>query len=106
MCIDTSQESVFSKLNRIGVESLRHAVAEHDQHITGIELRGLFLERHFLECADDEPARLEPAHTAATEDERRIMASVAIGQTTIGCENAIEQRGKSRIHTAAHEFPD
>src|SRR5262249_8779555 len=61
-------------------QRFRHAVAEHDEPVAGIEEDGLLLEARRVEQPDDRAADVEPAHAAPAEHERRGVACVAVRQ--------------------------
>ena len=83
-----------------GAHGFGHAVAERNQQVTRLQLHRRFLERGVLEEAEDEPALLEPLDRVGTEQERRIVSGVAIGQCAGRFEHAVKRRGEARFDRA------
>ena len=77
-------QPVVAELVAGGVQRFGHAVAEDDDGVAGVELDRLLRVRRELEQADDRAALLEPPDAGLADDDRRVVAGVAVRQRAVG----------------------
>src|SRR2546428_6751986 len=83
-----------AELHVVAVPGLRHAVREHDQHVSGIQPRRRLLVLALVEEPEHHPARGEGVEApVGAHDDRRVVAGVDVGQPArVGVEAAPEER--------------
>src|SRR5262249_17901797 len=96
--LDALDDPAFAVLVPTRRQRLRDAVAEDDQPLPRLERDGFLLEGRPLEEAHDRAAALQaaqPARSGARNDQRRIVAGVAVGQLPVRAERAVHQRDEA-----------
>ena len=97
----SSRSSVNSSLVRI--HRLGDAVAEDDDQVAGLERDGFLLERRVLEQPEHDAAGLEAPDARRRDQQRRVVAGVAVGQRAVRAEHAVEAGQEPRLDRAPEQ---
>ena len=102
-CCTTARMRPSPYSSPLGRHRFRHAVAEDDQPVAGVERDGLFFVVRALEQADDRPAALEPPEVRSCRP--RAAGCGRRCSTSAGrpAQRAVHQRHEPRLDAAAIE---